>query len=267
MTTVDSLIQTELERLSTQYDIDIILAIESGSRAWGFPSRDSDYDVRIIYQHKPQWYLSVFEKKDTFNEPINGDLDIAGWDLRKTLSLLHKGNAVVHEWLNSPITYRKNETLLQPLASFARSAFNPSAAFGHYFHMSRNKLETLGREPMSGKAFLYGVRTLLCARWILDFSEAPPMEFDRLVKQYVRDDLLDSELTVLLAQKKRGIEAESASVSSRLVDFCVGSLVALEESRGRVVERSLPMGDFDHLFQKMVGLGWSAVTTIVDGSG
>lgn len=253
--TVDSLIQTELDRLSTQHDIQIILAIESGSRAWVFPSRDSDYDVRIIYLHKSHWYLSVFEKKDTLNEPINGDLDIAGWDLRKTLSLLHKGNAVVHEWLNSPIIYRQNDALLKPLASFARSAFNPSAAFGHYFHMSCNKLEMLGREPMSGKAFLYGLRTLLCARWIRDFAEAPPMAFDRLVKQYVREDKLDYELRALLAHKRDDVEAGAASVSSGLVDFCAGSLVELEESKGRVVEKSQPTEDFDDPFARALYFG------------
>lgn len=133
MSSVEPLIQVELDRLSEQHQIQIILAIESGSRAWGFPSRDSDYDVRIIYRHKPEWYLSVFEQKDTLNEPINGDLDIAGWELRKTLSLLHKGNAVVHEWLNSPVVYRADAERLKQLSAFANLAFNPLAAFSHYF--------------------------------------------------------------------------------------------------------------------------------------
>jgi uncharacterized protein len=253
MNSVESLIQTELDRLSEQHQLQIILAIESGSRAWGFPSRDSDYDVRIIYRHKPEWYLSVFEQKDSLNEPINGDLDIAGWDLRKTLSLLHKGNAVVHEWLNSPIVYRSDPEWLKPLSAFATSAFNPLAAFSHYFYMSRNKLESLGSVPISGKAFLYGLRTLLCARWIQVFNEAPPMAFGVLVNEFVCDAALRRELAVMLDAKREGVESEMTCVSDDLIAFARYGLLELECAKGGMVESVLSPDEYDRIFRMMIG--------------
>lgn len=252
MSNVESLIQAELDRVSEQHQIQIILAIESGSRAWGFPSKDSDYDVRIIYRHKPEWYLSVFEQKDTLNEPINGDLDIAGWDIRKTLALLHKGNAVVHEWMNSPVVYRQDRERRKHLAAFATLAFNPLAAFSHYFHMSRNKLESLGNAPMSGKAFLYGLRTLLCARWIQDFNEAPPMAFGTLAAHYVRDDFLRDELGRLLVAKSEGKEAEAVHVGSEWVEFCRQSLKALGMARDSIDEKVMPPSEFDNFFKMLL---------------
>lgn len=251
---VESLIQTELDRLSEQHQIHIILAIESGSRAWGFPSRDSDYDVRIIYRHKPEWYLSVFDQKDTLNEPINGELDIAGWDLRKTLSLLYRGNAVAHEWLNSPVLYRADMEKLKDLSTFAKSAFNPLAAFSHYFYMSRNKLETLGRESVSGKTFLYGLRTLLCARWIQVFEEAPPMEFGVLVSQFICDSALSGEIAAMLDAKREGGESESARVSDDLIMFARNGLVELASAKDRIAERVLPADEYDDFFRIMIGL-------------
>lgn len=253
MNSVESLIQTELDRLSEQHQIQIILAIESGSRAWGFPSRDSDYDVRIIYRHKPEWYLSVFEQKDTLNEPINGDLDIAGWELRKTLSLLHKGNAVVHEWLNSPVAYRADAERLKQLSAFANLAFNPLAAFCHYFYMSRNKLESLGKVPMSGKAFLYGLRTLLCARWIQAFNTAPPMEFGKLVSQFVCDPVLKGEIAAMLDAKREGVESEAVCVSDDLMMFARNGLVELEHAKEGLSESELPPCEYDNFFRIIIG--------------
>lgn len=83
-----------LTDIEGEEDVKIFYACESGSRAWGFPSADSDYDVRFLYRHPEEWYLSVDleEKRDVIERPINDDLDISGWDLRKALKLLRKSN-------------------------------------------------------------------------------------------------------------------------------------------------------------------------------
>ena len=84
--------QEILQRLSdieAKYDVKILLAVESGSRAWGFESKDSDYDVRFIYVHKKDWYLSLIEGRDVIEElDPDGVLDLAGWDLKKALLLM-----------------------------------------------------------------------------------------------------------------------------------------------------------------------------------
>src|SRR5687768_3819263 len=100
-------IEAALLAIQTEQNIKIVYACESGSRAWGFPSEDSDYDIRFIYLHPPEWYLSVDleNQSDVFEVPITGILDISGWDLRKALKLLYKSNPPLLEWLNSPILY------------------------------------------------------------------------------------------------------------------------------------------------------------------
>ena len=56
------IILRELKKIEEQENVKIIMAIESGSRAWGFASPDSDYDVRFIYVRKEEDYLKL-EKK------------------------------------------------------------------------------------------------------------------------------------------------------------------------------------------------------------
>ena len=103
-------IQQELSRLETQHDIQILYAVESGSRAWGFASVNSDWDVRYIYVHRPEWYLQIDDKKDNQEEILPNDIDLAGWELRKALRLFRKSNPPMLEWLDSPIVYREQFT-------------------------------------------------------------------------------------------------------------------------------------------------------------
>src|SRR5438477_8449492 len=98
-------IQDELQRIEKQFEVRILYAVESGSRAWGFESKDSDWDVRYIYIQKPEWYLSIDDKKDNREEILPNQIDVAGWDLRKALKLFRKSNPPMLEWLRSPIIY------------------------------------------------------------------------------------------------------------------------------------------------------------------
>ena len=88
---------------------------ESGSRAWGFPSSDSDYDVRFLYMHPVDWYLSIEPKRDVIEKPIDNQLDINGWVLKKALSLFRKSNPPLLEWLGSPIIYQEKFTIVSQM--------------------------------------------------------------------------------------------------------------------------------------------------------
>jgi predicted nucleotidyltransferase len=212
-------IQAELDAIERDYGERILHAIESGSRAWGFPSADSDYDVRIIYAHPRDWYLSVREQRDVIEKPISGDLDIGGWDLRKTLKLMAGGNAVVHEWLGSPIVYRQSAADMEMLTDLARQAFDPRAAFYHYFAMSAKKLDVAAGEAVTAKRVLYGMRTLLCARWVTDSGTAPPMMFRDLLNRYtVASSEVRSGIDQLVRIKAGGFEAD--------LDTTLGPLLA-----------------------------------------
>lgn len=209
-----------LDEIERKYEVKIILAIESGSRAWGFPSADSDYDVRIIYAHPLDWYLSVFEGRDVIEQAISGDLDIGGWDLRKTMRLLAAGNAVVHEWLASPIVYRQDETATEKLKHLATHAFDPRATYHHYLSMAAKKLDVIEGERVTAKRFLYGMRTLLCARWVAEIGSAPPMLFSDLLKRYIPESAPEAQpIANLMRKKALGSEKDIEDELEILLDY------------------------------------------------
>ena len=126
-----------LHEIEIEHKIDILYAVESGSRAWGFESTDSDYDVRFIYRHKESWYLQVLPKKDVIEYPIIDEFDYSGWDLKKTLFLLSKSNPVLFEWLRSPIVYIKNENFYKKLIEVSGEYFSKISSTYHYLHMAK----------------------------------------------------------------------------------------------------------------------------------
>ena len=120
-----SRIHTELSRIEKEERITILYACESGSRAWGFESEDSDYDVRFIYLHPTPWYLTIQKKRDVIELPIEKDIDISGWDVRKTLRLLRKSNPPLLEWLQSPIVYKKHSSFVDQLRDLMAEYYSP----------------------------------------------------------------------------------------------------------------------------------------------
>ena len=100
-------ILSELEKIEEQYGVRVLHAVESGSRAWGFASPDSDYDVRFVYVRPAADYLRLDEPRDVIEWKTDEVLDINGWDLKKALLAFAKGNPNIMEWANSPIIYRK----------------------------------------------------------------------------------------------------------------------------------------------------------------
>jgi len=154
----------ELKRLEREEQVRILYACESGSRAWGFPSRDSDYDVRFVYIRKPEWYLSIFEKRDVIERPISDKLDISGWDLRKALNLYRKSNPPLLEWLQSPIRYYEHSGIAEQLRRLSPLAFSPKSCMYHYLSMARgNYREYLQGERVRIKKYFYVLRPVWLA--------------------------------------------------------------------------------------------------------
>jgi hypothetical protein len=125
-----------LRRIKEKEGVRVIYACESGSRGWGFESPDSDYDVRFIYVHPLDWYLSIDDQKEVIETPIDDKLDINGWDIRKALVLLRKSNSVILEWLASPIRYYKYEPDLALLTDLSQKSFMPRSSCQHYLGMA-----------------------------------------------------------------------------------------------------------------------------------
>lgn len=193
-------IQEKLVEIEEKYNVRVLHAVESGSRAWGFASPDSDYDVRFIYVHPLEYYLKLEKTRDVIELPINDLLDINGWDLKKTLTLLHKSNPSVFEWFKSPIVYKATDFSDEFIGVMHRYFLAKSGLY-HYLHMAEhNYREYLKGDMVRAKKYFYVLRPLLACKWILRANTPPPMLFDELVASDLPEELRDS-VEVLLDLK------------------------------------------------------------------
>lgn len=214
-----------LARLEQQHQVTVLFACESGSRGWGFASPDSDYDVRFVYVHRLPWYLTVEPGRDVIEQPISGNLDINGWDLRKTLQLLRESNPTLLEWLRSPIVYRQAAPWAQRLRVLAEEGFSPVRGYHHYVSMARKNLrEHLYGEVVRYKKYLYVLRPLLAARWIREERGAPPMRFAELAGAMLTDAAVLAEVNALLEVKMRAGESATSPPWARIHDFIEAEL-------------------------------------------
>lgn len=203
-------IQETLKHIELEHDIRILFACESGSRGWGFESADSDWDVRFIYCHSCDWYLSVEEGRDVIELPIDDLLDVNGWDLRKSLRLMKKSNPVLLEWLLSPIVYREDAKAMAAYRSLAQEFYQPAACLHHYLHMAKgNFREYLQGEMVWLKKYLYVLRPVLACLWIERGQGIVPMAFDELVAGVVEDAELKDSIDNLTELKRSGSEMDS----------------------------------------------------------
>lgn len=217
-------IQNALDALEKEHHVRILLAVESGSRAWGFASPDSDYDVRFIYMHEPEEYLRVDSIKDVIEWQLDEILDINGWDLKKALLAFAKGNPNVMEWSNSPIVYREAPEWIS-LKETAFSYFSEKSALCHYYGTANNTyMSFLTGDQIRYKKYFYALRPLLCCRWIERYHQAPPMEFQKLLGLFSEtEEGLTSELYAsVLELLDRKTETEEKDLNPQMpiiIDF------------------------------------------------
>ncbi|WP_280191812.1 nucleotidyltransferase domain-containing protein [Delftia sp. PS-11] len=214
-------VRAELAGLERHHGVTVLFACESGSRGWGFASPDSDYDVRFIYVHRLPWYLTVSPGRDVIEQPISGELDVSGWELRKTLGLLRASNPTVLEWLRSPIVYRQAQPWAERLHALAVQGFSPVRGYHHYVSMARKNLRAhLSGDVVRYKKYFYVLRPLLAARWIREGRGAPPMRFAQLAACTLADDAgLLAEINELLELKMRLGEAAKGPRRARICSF------------------------------------------------
>ncbi|MFI5197690.1 MAG: nucleotidyltransferase domain-containing protein [Thermoanaerobaculia bacterium] len=173
-------VRRRLDQVETSEGVRILLAVESGSRAWGFPSKDSDYDVRFVYIHPPEWYLSVDAelRRDVIERPILDEIDLSGWEIRKALLLFAKSNPPLLEWLASPLIYSDTQTFAPRLRDLLPTYYAPNASLYHYLHMAQgNFKDYLRGDVVWVKKYFYVLRPLLAVRWIEQARGPVPMLF------------------------------------------------------------------------------------------
>ena len=221
-------IQESLAALEETHGCRILFAVESGSRAWGFASPDSDYDVRALYVKPIDWYLGLGEKpRDTFSAMLPDDIDISAWELRKALRQMLKSNASFMEWLGSPIVYC-DSGLLAKLNELKDCVFNPVAVAFHYASMLRHALDDHSADGSIGvKKLCYALRAGLCVRWTMEHETMPPTAFADVRRGVALSDEADFAIDRLLELKASACEKDRIVPDSALVPLvedCFGQL-------------------------------------------
>lgn len=225
------LILDTLRQIERKENVKILLAVESGSRAWGFASPDSDYDVRFIYVRPTEHYLRLDKTRDVIELPINDMLDINGWDLSKTLQLLHSSNPTLFEWLSSPIVYMQSEEA-DALRAFAKNYFYCKKSLHHYLHMAEgNYREFLRGDMVRAKKYFYVLRPVLACQWILEKQTPPPMLFSELAAAQLADELRET-VDYLLDLKMNSPEIRMIPKIDLLNDYLAAQF---EEIRARIL--------------------------------
>jgi len=228
MTDVIDTIHDRIDAVEREHGVRILYACESGSRAWGFESADSDYDVRFIYAHPQEEYLRIDYRnwRDVIEYPIEGVLDLNGWDVRKALRLYRKPNPTLFEWLASPTVYREVGALARTLRQLAGDYYAPERARYHYLHMAQGNFRDFLRGPeVVRKKYLYVLRPLLAVMWLDAGRGVVPMRFQDLVDAVVDAGPLRDAIAALIAEKRAGgeigygprIEPISAFIEAELV--------------------------------------------------
>ncbi len=223
-----------MERISNaeqEHGVKVIYAIESGSRAWGFESPNSDFDVRFIYAHPKDWYVAVDleQKRDVIEYDIIDEIDINGWDVRKALQLFWKSNPAFIEWIHSPIIYVDDGNFAQRARSLITDVYSPEKGIYHYRSMAKTNYRGYLREhnvPL--KKYFYVLRPLLSIQWLEKYRTPAPIEFDKLRSLVTPGTELDLEISKLLERKKRSLEKEIAPAIPPLNQFIEDELDRLE---------------------------------------
>jgi predicted nucleotidyltransferase len=251
-------IAARLAAVVGEESVRILYAAESGSRAWGFGSPDSDYDVRFIYVHDRAWYVCLREERDVIERTLDERLvDLAGWDIRKALRLLLKSNPVLYEWLVSPIVY-VDGPLRAELKGLFEAHASPRALAHHYWSIARGqwRSELVGREQVRLKKYFYVVRPLLSLAWLAQRGTPPPMSIGDLLEQSSMPIAARAAVARLLQEKRRAPELGTGPPVAEIDAWVVGELERLHPERLALVGE--PPGDMreaaDRLYRRTIGI-------------
>ena len=217
---MNKIIQAQLNNIEEKNNVKILYAIESGSRGWGFESKDSDYDVRFIYVHPIEWYLNVFEGADIIEIPIDEVLDINGWDLRKVMQLMYKSNPPLLEWLSSPIIYKEDENFIRDLREIAEKYFNPVSVIYHYINLARKSFDGLSSgDRIKLKKLFYVIRPILSCMWVENYNTNPPMNLQAMIKEVEIENKIKKIIDDLVIVKADSIESDTVESPIELMEF------------------------------------------------
>jgi len=255
-----SQILSRLHEIEAEENVRIVYACESGSRAWGFPSADSDYDVRFLYVRPMEWYLSIDVKRDVIERPVQDGLDISGWDLKKALRLFCKSNPPLLEWLGSPIVYLEQYSAAESMRGLLPDYYSPTTCLHHYLHMARgNYREYLKGDVVWIKKYFYVLRPILAMNWIERVWGVVPTDFNILVDKRAIEPPVAKEIARLLAAKRAGTELDRGPRIETLSRFIAMELDRWEKNSVIHQKHPINSGKLDELFRTTLTKAWRVV--------
>lgn len=248
-----------LAAVAAEHGVRVLYAAESGSRAWGFGSPDSDYDVRFIYTHECNWYVSLYEHRDVIERPLDQHLvDLAGWDVRKALRLMLRSNPAFYEWLVSPIVYADDGIFRTDAQRLFEEHASPRALAHHYWSIARGqwKTEIDGLEQVKLKKYFYLIRPLLSLAHVIGHGTPPPMSIGALLDGATIPEAVRSSISDLLARKRSAPELGRGPRMPALDAWVLEQLQVSDPSKLALPDTSRrdAREAADHLFRRVIGL-------------
>ena len=246
-----SLIINKLTDISAEHGVRILFACESGSRGWQIPSSDSDYDVRFIFVRPKDVYLSITGHNEQIGFPINDELDIFGWNIRKVLRLICKSNTTPFEWLQSPVVYMQETGFRDELWTLCGQYFNRRANIHHYLGIARSTLETSsGNNEIAIKKLFYVLRPLLAAKWCVEKNDIPPMSIHPLMSLMPED--LQRITGRLIADKSDRVEGYIVTIEPALKQFIDSEFDACKHALSEMPKVSFEVEPLNVFFRRII---------------
>ncbi|WP_185766663.1 nucleotidyltransferase domain-containing protein [Niallia circulans] len=250
---MNDVIISKLVEIERSHAVTILYAIEAGSRSQGVSNSNSDYDVRFIYMHEKDWYLSLDQKKDTI-EVQEDRLDISGWDLAKTLRLLRKSNISLSEWLQSKIVYQEVPGFAQELLQLFKASFNAKSAFYHHLQLAKKNYLAYKHKQKNPKIYYYSLKSILACNWIHQRKQMPPNDMMQLLEDVEISAELLTEVNLLLKEKISGKKQEHELNTLRgFMDAELEQLQSIGQDMSISItnEREITLA-LDNFFRKML---------------
>jgi len=249
-----------IRRAEEEHNVRVLLAVESGSRAWGFESPNSDFDARFIYVNTKDWYLSVGleEQRDVIEYPIVDEIDLNGWDMRKALRLFQKSNPTFVEWIQSPVIYTENTSFAGDVRKLLTDIYSCESGIYHYKSMAKTNFRGyLKSELVPLKKYFYVLRPLLAVRWLERYSTAAPIEFSKLLHLIANEHALLADIHALLEQKRTASELGLASPVQSINRFVERELERLESLVVTPVRHTNKTPMLNDIFRQSLERAWS----------
>lgn len=253
---ITAAIHDQLAQIERKENVRVLYACEAGSRAWGFPSADSDYDVRFLYLRPLDWYLTIAPGRDVIERPIDAELDLTGWDLRKALNLLAKSNPPLIEWLRSPAIYWEQGAAAANMRAAIPRFHAPAMSARHYLRMAQRSWSEYTTRAASLKMLFYSLRALLALRWIAEARGAAPTEFTCLTDALVSDPRLRGTINTLIEIKAGGAEKDRSGEAAPLEQFVLGDLAHWETNPIPAGGGEGTMDELDAIFRAALRETW-----------